>query len=456
MKIGHLIGIGIAISILILVELRSSKKVKNAADFDKGGGRSGLFLVCGALLGSLVGGQSTIGTAQLAYVNGLSAIWFTAGAAMGCIALFVGYVIPLRKSHDTTLMEVIGDQFGEWAEYVGSVLCSAGMIISIVSNVISSSALITALTGSSLWIACLISVILMGAYVIFGGVIGAGMGGVVKMILLYITAMTCIGLILIFAIKGNGSMTVRLDMSELFARGVTREVCNCLSLILGVLSTQTYAQAIWSAKSYHVARKAALVSGLLCIPVGLGGVLVGLAMRDQNLANPAEAFPRFLMENLPPVAAGIGIGALLITVVTGGGGLALGVSTIFVRDIFGKMKAQLLTGNAHIKAMRLTIAGVLLVTGTAAAMMPGAIINDLGFLSMGLRGSVVFIPLTLALFFKNHFRRGAVTASMIIGPIALVTANIFDMGLQPLVVGVGACLITCLAGYRKPQKEVLG
>lgn len=455
MKIGHLIGIAAALGALVLVELYSSRKVKNAEDFDKGGGHSGIMLVCGALLGSLIGGQSTIGTAQLAYVYGLSAIWFTLGAALGCIALFLGYVIPLRKSHDTTLMEVIGDEFGPGAEYIGSILCSAGMLISIISNVIASAALIMAMTGCALWIGCLVSVLLMCAYVVFGGVIGAGMGGIVKLILLYLTSIICIGLVVVMGVKGQTTALAEVHLSDLFARGVTKEVCNCLSLILGVLSTQTYAQAIWSARSYHVARKAALLSGILCIPVGFGGVLIGLAMRAQHLPNPAEAFPLFLLQNLPPIVGGLGVGALLITVVTGGGGLALGVSTIFVRDILGRMKQELMSGSAHIIAMRLTIAAVLGVTGLIAVMLPGAIINDLGFLSMGLRGSVIFVPLSLALFLKKRFRSEAIFASMIAGPVALVLTELFSFGAEPLIVGVGVSLLICALGYKKPEREEL-
>ena len=455
MKIGHLVGIAAALGALVLVELYSSRKVKNAEDFDKGGGHSGIMLVCGALLGSLIGGQSTIGTAQLAYVYGLSAIWFTLGAALGCVALFLGYVIPLRKSHDTTLMEVIGDEFGKGAEYIGSVLCSAGMIISIISNVIASAALITAMTGCALWIACLISVLLMCAYVVFGGVIGAGMGGIVKLVLLYLTSIICIGLVILMGMRGQTNAFTEIHLADLFARGITKETCNCLSLILGVLSTQTYAQAIWSARSYHVARKAALISGLLCIPVGFGGVLIGLAMRTQQLSNPAEAFPLFLLQNLPPVIGGLGIGALLITVVTGGGGLALGVSTIFVRDILGRIKQELMKGTAHIIAMRLTIMIVLGITGMAAVMLPGAIINDLGFLSMGLRGSVVFVPLSLALFLKNRFRAEAVLAAMLCGPLALVLTELFSFGAEPLMVGIGVSLLICALGYKKREGKEL-
>ena len=302
METGHFIGIVIALSVLIGVGVYSVNTVKNAADFDTGGGKGSIFMVSGRLLGSLIGGQCTIGTAQLSYTYGLSAVWFTVGAGLGALVLCLIYVAPLRRRRDVTLLEVIRKEYGETAEYLGSILCSIGILVSIISNVVASSALMMALTGLQLWSAAILSVLLMCCYVVFGGAWGAEMGGIVKVALLLLTSAVCV--ILCF-VKSGGPVatgaTLELHLSDLFSRGVGRDLSNCMSAILGVLSTQTYAQAVWSAKNYHVAKKAALISCLICIPVGFTGMVVGLFMRGTDLSNPAEAFPVFLLENLPPL-----------------------------------------------------------------------------------------------------------------------------------------------------------
>ena len=192
MQIGHFIGIGIALAILIGVGMHSSRKVKSAADFDTGGGKGSVWLVTGLLLGSLIGGQCTIGTAQLAYTYGLSAIWFSFGAGLGSLVLCLIFVVPLRRRRDVTLLEVIRKEFGEKAEYLGSVLCSLGILVSVVSNVVAASALIMALTDLPLWLAAIVSVALMCCYVVFGGAWGAEMGGIVKVSLLLATSAVCI------------------------------------------------------------------------------------------------------------------------------------------------------------------------------------------------------------------------------------------------------------------------
>ena len=453
MELGHVVGIVGALGAFLWAGIRANRKVKNAEDFDKAGGRNGVFLVCGALLGGLIGGQSTVGTAQLAYTYGLGGIWFTLGAGLGCIILCIGYVIPLRRTNETTLMEVIANEYGPKAELAGSILSSFGTLVSVVSNLIAASALMNILTGCGMAFGCIIAMIFMCIYVVFGGVIGAGMGGIVKLILLYITAAVCLVFTISLAGEIGPGTAIDLKLSDLFARGVTKELCNGASLLIGVLSTQAYAQAIWSAKSDSVARKAALLSGFLTVPVGFGGVLVGLYMRSEMLENPVDAFPMFLMEHVPPLLGGIGMGALMITVIAGGGGLTLGVSTIFVRDILSKISPDFKTGRKHLVAIRLTIICCLIITGTVAILMPRAIINDLGFLSMGLRGAVVFIPLTISLFFKKYFRKGAVALSVAVCPITLLVANMLDLGVEPLLVSVAAGLVTCFAGFRIPEKE---
>ncbi len=449
MQIGHFIGIAMALAVLIGVGMHSMKKVKNASDFDTGGGKGSVWLVTGLLLGSLIGGQCTIGTAQMAYTYGLSAIWFSFGAGLGSLVLCLIFVVPLRKRRDVTLLEVIRKEFGEKAEYLGSLLCSIGILVSVVSNVVASSALIMALTNLPLVVCAVISVALMCCYVIFGGAWGAEMGGIVKVALLLATSAVCI--VVVMVVSGGPEFmggTLQLRMSDVFSRGVGKDLSNVVSAILGVLSTQTYAQAVWAAKNYHVARKATLLGCLICLPVGFTGMLVGLAMRGTELANPAEAFPMFLIENLPPVIGGIGLGALLITVVTGGGGLTLGVSTIFVRDIAGRIWPKLNHGKAHIAAMRITMLVVLCGCALVAILLPGALINDLGFLSMGLRGTVVFIPLTLALFCKGKFHSKPVLISMVVGPAVMLFSNLVWSPIDPLVGSILVCLFICMFGFK--------
>ncbi len=55
-------------------------------------------MIIGTIVGTLVGGASTVGTAELAFNHGFSALWFTLGGGIGCLimgALFLIHLSPL-------------------------------------------------------------------------------------------------------------------------------------------------------------------------------------------------------------------------------------------------------------------------------------------------------------------------------------------------------------------------
>ena len=490
----HILGIVMSIVLIEVVGILSSRKVKTADDFSRAGGKAGTWVVCGTIMGTLIGGQSTVGTAQLAFTYGISAWWFTLGAALGCVALAIGYVIPLRRSDCTTLLEVVSKEYGKKAEVLGSVLCSLGMFVSVVAQILSSSALLMTLFPVKFYLAAVISCLIMMMYVVFGGLWSAGIGGIVKLILLCISALAG-GIIVLSLTDGyHGIMTsveevmnsfvetygrvseeyIQDRYNNLLARGAAKDIGSGLSVILGVLATQSYAQGIWAAKTDSAARKGALYSAILTIPIGAACVLIGLYMRGhyitaeemnvlvesgRNLpenigvmATTAQAFPLFITHCMPEFLGGIVLGTLLITIIIGGSGLTLGSSTILVRDVFMKINPSLKESSKNLKVSRLTIIVILLMSVFVAATFSGSFINDLGFLSMGLRSTAVFIPLTLALFFSKRFKYQWIIISIIAGTAALILAQILKLPVDGIFVGLGVSAVCCLLGTKNSDR----
>ena len=488
----HILGIVLSIVLIEVVGIWSSRKVKTADDFSRAGGKAGAWVVCGTIMGTLVGGQSTVGTAQLAFTYGISAWWFTLGAALGCVVLAIGYVIPLRRSGCTTLLEVVSKEYGKKAEVLGSLLCSLGMFVSVVAQILSASALLMTLFPIKFYLAAAFSCLIMMIYVVFGGLWSAGLGGIVKLILLCISSLAG-GIIVLSLTDGyHGIMTAIENMMSFFktpqtdistfvserynnllARGAAKDIGSGLSVILGVLATQSYAQGIWAAKTDSAARKGAMWSALLTIPIGAACVLIGLYMRghyvtseEMNLIaeagkslpenigvmeTTAQAFPLFITHCMPEFLGGIVLGTLLITVIIGGSGLTLGSSTILVRDVFMKINPSLSESAKNLKVSRLTIVGILLMSVFVAATFSGSFINDLGFLSMGLRSTAVFVPLTLALFFPKRFKYKWIITSIIAGTAALILTQILKLPVDGIFVGLGVSLLCCLLGTKNSE-----
>ncbi len=492
----HIVGILATVGILVAVSVLSGRKVKDAKGFTTGG-KAGSWMVCGAILGTLVGGQSTIGTAQLAFTYGLSAWWFTIGAALGSLVLGLVYAKPLRGSGCTTVMEVVRQQYGRRAETVGSVLFLIGIFISIMSQLLSSSAMITSLFGLPTVTALLVGAVLIALLVLFGGIRSAGAGGIVKLVLLYVSSLAAgiavwrlaggldgmrSGLEEVFAnpqlaaINDIGSADeVHRRYGSLLARGPLKDLGGCLSLTLGVVCTQTYAQAIWSAATTRKARRGAVLCAALIPLIGAACTLVGIYMRGHYvtaaemeavvaaggslpegigvLENSLQAFPTFILAHLPSWLGGIALGALLVNILGCGSGLVLGAATIASRDLVGNV-LSLFRRKARLEPLaqtRLAIVVILLLGVVAALFVRGSFINDLGFLSLGLRAVVLLLPLSFALWLPGRFGARAVTRSMVVGSVAMLAAGLLHLPPDAMYYGLAASALTVFLASKWPK-----
>ena len=504
MSLGVLTGIVLVVGLILGVGFLSGRRVKDSSDFLSGGARAGAFLVAGAIMGSLVGSQATMGTAQLSFQYGFSGWWFTLGCCFGSLALGLVYSRRLRSSGCITELAIITREYGAAPGGLSSVLCSIGIFISVFSQVIACAGLLSALfPGTPLWAGAMISALLMGLYVIFGGAWGAGMGGIVKLLLLCGVSLTGLCLILYWSHGPRGlwndldslltgtslgmiqqqatgvpniadGVGLRSQFFSVTARGVAKDLSSGFSLLLGVLCTQSYAQAIWSGRSDRAARDGALISAFAAPFIGLGGVAIGLFMRSHYvlraeaealtalgqavpelpvLESTIRAMPTFALDHFPPLVAGIIIGTLLITAVSGGAGLSFGMATILTRDILKRLSHRWDDPKRELTAVRACIGGILLAAVAVTVSLPDSLINDFGFLSMGFRACVLFLPMTAALWLPGRIDGRYILVSMILSPSVDILAKILSLPGDPLLWGMAVSVLCCGAGLLLSRKK---
>lgn len=444
--------VGMVITIVALVAVSAlSVKVANK----KGGANA--FLVAGAIMGTLVGGSSTIGTAQLAYQYGLSAWWFTLGGGISCIILALIYAKPFYRSGYTSLMGFITNEYGRKTGVIASAFSSLGSFISIISQLISATAIIAVVFPDlSLSVSLIFSAIIMILYVIFGGVKGSGFVGVLKMILLYISMLSA-GLLVLYlcgGLTGFAQTVSKIDNPQninfynLFARGFSKDMGACMSLILGVITTQSYAQAIFMASNEKQAVKGALLSSVLVPPIGIGGILVGLYMRAMHPGIVSKtALTYFITQYMPPVLSGIVLGALFIAVVGTGAGLALGISVVIKKDIMPEMKSIVKERIYKMVTEKKLIVVVLLLACVMSMGPLGDTILNFSFMSMGLRGATVFVPLCFALFLSGCVYGRYAELAIILGPATVLLFNLWNvLPFDPLFGGIIVSALIMLVG----------
>ncbi|HHU54057.1 MAG TPA: sodium:solute symporter family protein [Clostridiaceae bacterium] len=457
MLFSHFIGV---ILVLLLVSgLSIYSGYKNKQNYKQKGSS---IVVSGLIIGTLVGGSSTIGTAQLAYSYGMSAWWFTLGGGIACLILAVFYVKPLRKTGCYTLVEILSKEYGNRVGFSVSLLSSLGTFINIISQLIASIAVIEVVFPQlPIQVTIAISAVFMIIYVVFGGTTGAGMVGALKTIFLYIAMIACGVLVLnlsggiasfIDLVKGIDNPQ-NVHFFSLFARGVNKDLSACLSLILGVVSTQTYAQAIFAGKSDRAGIKGSLISAFLIPPIGIGGILAGLYMRAVNPGlSSKNVLMAFVIEEMPPILGGIIIGTLFIAVIGTGAGLALGVATTIKNDVIHRLSSRSYSEKGEFVLLQILIVITLVFAGILSAGGIGDIILEFAFMSMGLRGAVVFAPLCGALWFSGKVDRKYVLGAVIAAPICVLIFNtIIKLPIDSLFLGIIVSIVIMIAGFLRKK-----
>lgn len=426
MSIMTYVGLVIAVALIAGLAIFSGTRVKKG-----GSSKNGAAIVAGVIMGTLVGGSSTVGTAQLAYNYGMSAWWFTLGGGIACLILALGFVGPLRKQGSPTLVGMVRDEYGPTAGMAASILNSVGTFINIISQLLSASAVLLVIWPAIGTVpTVVISAIFMVLYVIFGGTKGAGMVGTLKMVMLYASMLLCGGIVLaklggvgnfISMVNGFTAETGRHYFS-LFCRGFGTDLGSCFSLILGVLTTQSYAQAVLSGRKDSDARIGALVSTFLIPPIGICGILVGLYMR--SVTDPATFVAKTALTDftlsysgMPTLLSGLVLGTLFVAAVGTGAGLSLGISRVINLDIIQKCTKKF---ESPLKSgfLEKVLIVVVLALGCCLSVGPlGDTILNFAFLSMGLRGCTVFAPLCFLIWAKGRVPKNFAIASIIVSPV---------------------------------------
>jgi len=444
------------VTLLFMVFLALGGKVRAGSghDFSLGGRRAGGWNVAGAITGTLVGGASTVGTAQLAFLFGLSAWWFTLGAGLACLFLGLFIARPLRQGEVETIPQFISRYHGSRAASVASLFSALGMFIQIIAQLLACGAILATLFKLPMLWSALLSTVLVALFTISGGMKGAGLLGLVKLLLLYLTMLTA-G-ILAWRMSG-GWAGLRTSFPafpwfSLFGYGVKEGMSDLFSMLVGVISTQTYLQAIFAASNANEARRGSFISAAVIPPLGIFGVLVGLYMRQTHPSmESALALPTFILEQFPATFAGLAFATLLIAAVGTAAGLALGVATTLKVDIIDRFREN---RNSDLALSRLVTLGIVLMALVLLLFNLGSAIMEWSFLSMGLRGATLFFPLLFSIFFAERTSSRAGAMSIMLAPAIVIICGLSGIqSIPPLYIGLGLSFALLAAGVLRKRSK---
>lgn len=440
--------IAVTIAIALGGGIYAARSVHSAEGFSLGGRSAGVPMVAGTIAGTCIGGGATVGTAQLAGTVGLSAWWFTIGTGLALVIMGLFYAKPLRGTALETIAQYLVLNYGKGAGHFTTVVSSLGIFFSAVASCLPGIAILAALTGMPSWAAALALTVLVACYGFFGGLKSAGVGGMIKAAILW-GSLFIAGILAWRAISGDAALSAALPAFPWFSligNGVQNALVSVFSLLVGVLCTQSYIQAIFSASNPRTASIGAFTAALITIPVGLPCALIGMYMHvARPEVAPLLALPAYLLTEAPAVLGSIAMGGILLSLVGSIAGLSLGIGTMLTRGIFTKV-FHVEGASAELRLSRIVVLGVILAACAFSLANEGSQVLFWNYLSMALRGGGIFLPLTVAVFRPHAVSARVALMSMILSTLTAVVAAAMHTSVSPLFIGLGVSVITLLPG----------
>nr|WP_277603123.1 sodium:solute symporter family protein [Brevibacillus sp. SYP-B805] len=446
--------------VTVTAGIAAKRRVKRASDFANAGGTLSSGMVAGALVGGFVGGTSIVGTGELAFRHGLSALWFTLGGGVAVMALGL-FAERLRRIRVETLPALIGHEYGERARLGASLFLSLGMFIQVVAQILAALPILAGFWQGNQPLLALLPSLLILAYIMLGGFMGASLVGTIKTVLLIGVLFLTGGWLFTEMASAAYLRWWEEGRLSLFAGDPAAGWAQGAAMFIGIFSTQAYIQPIFASRSAQAARRGAFMAGAVIILIGLCSAWIGLYMHDIHPdLPPRSALPQFFLLHAPPWFAGIAYAVMLISVVMTGAALALSIGTILNQDVIQRFTTHLVRESAKLAVSRALILLVIALAYALVCLEADSLILHWAFLAMTLRGVTIFLPLMCYLLRLGPLDHRWVAWSVWISPMVALLWTWWGQsatGIDPIYVsGLWSAATLLMAKRKSPSLRSSG
>ncbi len=428
---------------LLGISVYKSRTVKSDEDFMVAGRNVPVYMLVATLVCTWIGSGSLFGTAGLTFRTGVSELWFSAGAWVGILVIYM-IAARVRRIAQYTLTDLLEKRYSQLAKVLGTITIiiaymviagyqfkGGGRFIAILSD-----GSITPETG-----------MIIAAFLIVGFTVLAGMVSIVSIdifngvIMLIAMVMT-----LPFAIAGHGGLDAVIatiqqaqpsHLSVMGGHDFFWVVGIALPTFLLLMSESSMYQKFSSADSEDNAKKAVMgmfigvvVVETLMMLIALVGFAIYaddprffMADGTVNRAMAEEIILRIGFEQLPVVIGSLLLAAGAAIVISTGNTFLMVTSTNVTRDIFQAFFYKNATSSQVVWIQRACIVGI----GLLAYLMMSQFetILEMALMSYTMIGASLAPPLLAAFFWKRVTRLGGVAsiASGMLTVIAIATLN---------------------------------
>ena len=365
-----------------------------------------------------VGGGNTMGIAQMAFAEGISAQWFAMvqGLAWMTITVVIGFIY----SFDVVSMpELLGRAYDDYARYFAAIFTVVGQVALTAGQTIGMASVIAVVTDVSMDVAFWTSVGAFVAITLYGGMSSVAWTDALHGVLIVVGMVVAIP-IAVMNVGGVGAVTANVPDAHTnwFGVGLVQIGSWYLMYITVAGAQQQMLQRTWSARNRKVAVFGTFLAGTIVTGYGVLTAAAGMIANAQGAdIDSSMAFAWTLTNTLSPEVAGLLLAAAVASVMTGADSFLLAGATTFVNDVYVPFRGgrESLSNEHLVRVTRLTV----LAFGVLAALiaLSGIEIVAVNTLGMGLM-SVLFAGLAAMLWSRTTRESGL--AGFVAGGIVFV------------------------------------
>jgi solute:Na+ symporter, SSS family len=411
--------------IMVLIGVFTRKRAQNADGFFVAGRNGSLLLITGSLVATIIGGSATVGMAGLGFKQGLTGVWWVLVGSIGLIVLGLFLAKKIRSTGLYTLPELVEKQYNGGVALATSALVVVAWIAVIAGQILATGTILSVLGygNPTLWMVLFTFVFV--TYTAIGGQHADLATDFVQAAIIIIGVFCGLALILphVGGLSGLKSALPAYAFSfPVSAKFGTTDLLSYLLLVglAYVVGPDMYSR-ILSARDPQTARRSALWSAAILIPIAFAITLVGMAAAVLFPQIAAEqAFPTIVKELLPPFAGGLVLAALVAATMSSADSCLLSASAILSVDVIKRFQPSLSERQVVLIARWAIVALGVLSLFLALALK--GVINAL-MLAYTIYTAGVIIPV-LAGFYRKRLRvtpAGAMAAIIGGGTVALIS-----------------------------------
>ncbi len=367
-------------------------------------------LIVVMLTGLAVGGASTVGVAERAYTQGLSAGWYNAAWGLGGIIVGLTVARHLRRMSVRTVPEMMGTMFGPRTRFL-SVITQLLVMISITAlQYVAGGSILTALLPDIFTFTqgMIASAAIFIAITLVGGYWASGLTNLINVAAIYIGIIVALWQTLK---QSGGTEAVLASLPPagpwtdlISGLGLATVTAFVVVMVTMAVTTQAVAQISFAARDENTARRGLIIGGILILPAGFLCAWFGIiaAARYPGLENAAMALP-VLVSSLTPLVGGIFLAALWAADVSTAVGLLMGCSTLVMEDVVKKISGPMSQSREMMVSRLVVLCISLLAFGLALT-----VVGILKTITTALAVTTSFTILVVAgIYFPKLCRRAA-------------------------------------------------